>query len=204
MGVMCSWIAVQGGSKAEILAALNMAETGEEVLPGEERTLLSCCAFPSDWLVVFSEDFDWATTEQTAELSRFGLALGCQYEDQVEMTSTIWAMRDGAELWRVFHDNTGSIYRLDVTGDPPAELAALRAGAIKEQDEVGGEESGSDFLNDVPPQLSKALCGFRIYEGDDVFTELRPPGMPSSIRVTQSVDQQPRGPGLLARLFGRR
>jgi len=203
MGVMCSWIAVQSGSKADILAALNLSETGEEVLPGEERTLLSCCAFPGDWLVVFSEDFDWATSEQTAELSRFGLALGCQYEDEVEMTSAIWAMRDGAELWRVFHDNTQSTYRLDVTGDPPAALAAIRDRYVREQDTAGGEDAGVDYIGEIAQDLSKALCGFRMYKGDDVFNELRPPGMASSVSVARAA-QAPRRPGLLARLFGRR
>jgi hypothetical protein len=203
MGVMCSWVAIQGAAKDEILEALKLAETGAEVLPGERRALFCCREFRGEWLVIFSEDFEWATPELTAELSRFGLAMGCKYEDKVAMTSAIWAMRDGAEAWSLFHDTTKSIYRLDVAGEPPIELAAIRERYVAEQDADGGEEAGVDHIGEIPPDLSKALCGFRMYEGDDVFIELQPPGRRSSVKL-EPIDQTTRATGFWARLFGRR
>jgi len=202
MGVMCSWVAVQGGVKAEILEALKLAETGEEVIPGEGASIFCCCEFPGDWLVIFSDDFDWAA-EWAEDLSEFGLAVGVQCEDKAEMTSAIWAVRERVQIWRVFHDNKGSIFRLDVTGDPPAELAEIRDRLVREQEEEGGEAAGVDLVWDIPLELSKAVCGFRIYEGDEVFIELQPPDRPRPVTMAPR-DDRPRPPGFWARLFGRR
>jgi len=203
MGAMCSWVAVQGAAKAEVLGTLELAETGEEVLPGEESSEFCCCEFPGGWFVIYSEDFDWATPELTVDLSRFGPVLGCRYENKVEMTSTAWVLRDGAEVWRVHHDNTESIYRLDVTGDPPPELAEMRERLFREQADDGGEESDTDFIADIPQELSKLVCGFRVEEGDEVFTGLQARGGRATA-TTRPAQPSEAKPGFLARLFGRR
>ncbi len=79
------------------------------------------------------------------ELSRLSLTLGCQFEDKVDMTSTVWAVENGAALWRVHHDTTQSKYRLDVSGDPPAALEGIKAKWFAEQDQDGGEKSSVDI-----------------------------------------------------------
>lgn len=176
MGWMASWLAVQGAGKAEIFEYLGLIEAGKEALPGLGLVSFSCREFPDNWLVVFSENFEWANPQRLLDLSRFGLALACQFEDKVEMTSSLAAARDGVEIWRVHHDSTGSIYRLDVTGEAPEALAAIRDAAFDLQREDGGEDSIADFVHDVALDLGKSICGFRA--GDDLtpFTGLKGAG----------------------------
>ena len=173
MGWMASWVAVQGAARIEVFEHLGLAELGGEVLPGTRAAPFCCREFPDGWLVIFSEDFDWASSKRLLDLSRLGFALACQFEDKVEMTSALTAARDGVELWRVFHDNTQSIFRLDVSGEPPAALAAIRDKSFEEQRADGGEESSTDFVHDVPLELGRAVCGFHAEEVDAPFTALR-------------------------------
>jgi hypothetical protein len=121
MGWMCSWVAVKA-DKAAVLDALEFVETGEESEPGSRAAPFCVAERPGGWTVVFSEDFEWGDPGRVTELSRLGLAVGCQFEDKVEMTSVACAAEAGVELWSVFH-NADPIDRLDVTGAPPPEFA---------------------------------------------------------------------------------
>jgi hypothetical protein len=192
---MNSWVAIQQCHAAELLDYLGLVEIGESDYPPAAR--FSWAEFPNQWVVVFSQDFDWGSPERARELSRFGLALGCQFEDKVEMTSLLCAARDGNELWRVFHNSLGSIYRLDVTGEPPNELWSIRDRVFREQESDGGEEAGVDYVHDIPFELAQAICGYRHDEDETLFKELRKVGVPGP---------QPgaRNPGFLAKLFGAR
>src|SRR4051812_6310021 len=105
MGFMCSWIAVEGVSREDLLDFVQMEATDTETLPCTGEYLFSFHAFANGWSVLFSEDFAWASRDRVREVSRLGLAVGCQYEDRVEMASTICAARDGVELWRIHHIN---------------------------------------------------------------------------------------------------
>lgn len=160
MGWMASWIAVQGQKEA-VLEALSLEEDGERAEPGGRAGQFRFAALPGNWCVVLADDFDWASPQRVRDVSSVGLAVGCQFEDKVEMTSAAFAARGGVELWRVFHNSVKSIYRLDVSGKPPAELAAIRKDAFKQQDDHGGEASSADFVHDVPMELAKVVCGFR-------------------------------------------
>lgn len=172
MGWSSSWVAIQGGAKTEILEHLGLVETGQDIQPGTGSAPFSLAELPQDWVVVFSEDFDWASTNRVLELSRFGLTVGCQFEDKVAMTSSICAARGGVELWRVFHDHEGSIYRLDVTGEPPVELAAIRGRLFEEQEKAGGEDAGVDYVHEIPFELAQAVCGYRHDEDEAIFMGL--------------------------------
>lgn len=176
MGWSSSWVAIQGGVETEILEHLGLVETGQEVQPGTRSAPFSWAELPQGWVVVFSEDFEWASSNRVLELSRFGLTVGCQFEDKVAMTSSICAARDGVELWRVFHDNEASIYRLDVTGEPPVALAAIRGRLFEEQEKAGGEDAGVDYVHEIPFELAQAVCGYRHDEDESNFTGLRRAG----------------------------
>ncbi len=194
MGWMASWVAVQGAAKADVLGHLELMEGDDEVVPGTRSAQFSCREFPDQWLMIFCEKLDWADQQRVLELSRFGLALACQFEDKVEMTSSLTAARDGVELWRVFHDNTGSKFRLDVTGAPPPALAGIREAAFEEQRQDGGEDSSTDFVHDVALDLGKAICGYRADDDAAPFKALR--------KVGSSTQRSDRGPvGLFAKLL---
>ena len=195
MGWMASWVAVKGAPKVAVLEALGLSETGEEVLPGARYRGISCGELPDGWTVVFSEDFDWASRERVLELSRLGQAVGLQFEDKVEMTAIATGAQGGAELWRVYHDNDKR--RLEVSGEPPPEFAAIRDQLMQAQEDDGGEESDTDFLHDIPLETAKAACGYRADDWVPAFIGLVGPGAePEPVREAR--------PGFFARLFGRR
>ncbi len=201
MGYSCCWIAVEAG-KQGVLETLGLAETTTTVDIGAAWPEMCAVETSTGWTIVFSDEFDWATPERVGALSRLGRTVACRFEDKVEMQSCAWAVRDGVELWRVFHDNDKSIFRLDVTGDPPPQFDGIRDAALSRQTVEGGEKAGVDLVHEVPLELVRSICGFRPDEWDDdgenPFTVLRENYVPPAD------DDAPRGPGLWARLFGRR
>ena len=194
MGWSSSWIAIQGCEKDELLKYLNLEETGEKAFPGDGSVPFCVSELPGKWMVVFSEDFDWASPSRVLEMSKLGLTLGCQFEDRVAMTSAVCAARAGVELWRVFHNSEQSIYRLDVTGNPPEELAAIRDQLFQEQEHGGGEDSDADYVHDVPLELAKAVCGYRHDDYEPPFTALKRTG---SIETAAATSKS----GFLAKLM---
>ncbi len=189
MGWMCSWIAIQGATKSDVFEALNLTETGRAVSPGQGRRAISYAEIAGGWLVLVHSDFDWAKRERIRELSRLGPTVGCQVEDMVEMESVATGAKDGVELWRVFHTNAPES-TLEVSGDPPSEFAAIRDRLQQEQD----EDDGADYIHDIPLDVAKAACGFRVDEHQGAFLELK-----SSAQ--RSGDGSDRGSGLLGRLL---
>jgi hypothetical protein len=189
MGWMCSWVAVKGAAKAEILEALDLEETERTVEPGGGEAAFCIGERPGGWTVVFSDDFDWGDRERVVGLSRFGQAVGCQFEDEVEMMSVACAAEAGVELWRVFHVND-PIDRLDVSGEPPAVLAEIRARLLREQQ----ADEDTDHMHDAPIELAKAACGYRADEDEGEFVAL-------TRRRSASGGEAPRT-GLLGKLFG--
>ena len=208
MGWSSSWVAVQGPGKAEVLDALGLEETGKEAVPGERTADLSCRELEDGWVVIFSEDFDWGPRERVLELSRLGLAVGCQFEDRVMMTSVACAAEQGRELWRVFHDSEKSVFRLDVTGEPPAAFLSIKEKLIQTQEDEGGEKADVDHLHDAPLELAKAVCGYRHDDEILAFIGLRACGSGSELRAPEfepgelQANPQPRSSSsLIGRLF---
>jgi hypothetical protein len=194
MGWSACWIAVQA-AKADILSALDLLETGEEVVPGERRAGLSCREFEDSWTVVFSEDREWASRNLAAELSALGRVLACRFEDKVEMASEAWEVRGGIQIWRVFHDNTASALRLDVEGDPPAALAEIRARLAREQEADEKDGAGVDYMHDAPLELAKSIFGYRADDEPSPFQALQP-------RSGPPLDARKPRLNLFARLLG--
>ena len=178
MGLMCSWVAVKGASKAALLAAVDLAETDvpREALPGCRDVNFCYRELPGGWTVLASDDFEWASRGRVVELSRLGPTVGCQYADTMMTVAT--GAEKGVELWRVLHDceNEG-VYHLDVSGDAPTQFAGIRDEYFRLQNEDGGKKSSVNFIHEIPLQLSQVLCGYRPDEGElEPFLALKPVG----------------------------
>lgn len=207
MGYMCSYIAVKGVAKSDLLEAVGMVPTDSplEVLPCTREVNFCYRERPNGWTILFSEDLDWASHKRILELSRLGPTVGCQFEDKVEMTSVATGAENGVELWRVFH-NGDPKHVLDVSGEPPAEFAAIRDRYFREQE----EEPEADFIHEIPMALMHAVCGYRPDEDmdEEMFQALKPIGASDDMAAygawprRRLRDDQPRGPGLLASLVG--
>ncbi len=197
MGISASWIGIKGRSKPDVLAELDLTDTGN--LDPEMQARFCCAERPEGWLIVFSDDFEFASPRTIADLSQGGLAIGSVMEEHV-MFSGLRAYGDGQSLWSVTHDPEEGLRSLSVTGTPPEVLASIRDDAVRQQEEAGGEGANVDFLFDVPMDLAKALTGFRHDEDNSnspTFTVLERAGR------TRRNDDPGKG-GWLATLFGRK
>ncbi len=193
MGFSISWIGVRGRGKDDVLAELNLADTG--VADTENTARFSCAELPNGWLIVSSTKFDFASPKTIAGVSSGGLAVGCAVEERV-MFSGVRAYEDGRLKWSVIHDSDNGIYDLSIGGEAPAELADIRDRLMRQQDEKGGSKADVDFVFEIPIELAHAVCGFR-HNGEmpdpmPFFTELEPELPPRG----------PKGPGLGAWIAG--
>ncbi|THD74483.1 MAG: hypothetical protein E7812_19405 [Phenylobacterium sp.] len=183
-----SWIAMKGLDRAACLA-----ELGLEVRP--EPAARSACEaalaeLPDGWLLLLTRD-DAAFKARFVALSKGRSAVACWEDDRV-MHADARGYDDGRQTWRVAHEPEKGVRHLQIDGDPPQALEAIRAEQAALQDAEGGERAQVDFIFEVPPELAKSICGFRL--GDDglglTFSELRPA-------------REAHRPNLLQRLFGR-
>jgi len=169
MGLSCSWVAVKGGDRDEILKKFNLVETGEDIFPGERNPGTPVCYFewPSGWFILVSDDYEWVDRERVFALSQFGLTMGVNYLENVENGySTALAVEKGVVLWRVAHN--GKTAKLETSGNPPEIYADIRDQIMREEEETGY----ADIL-DVPAELVKEITGFRVGKGETYFRGLR-------------------------------
>jgi hypothetical protein len=167
MGLACSWIAVRTGDKATLLDYLGMVETGELVTPGCEQSAMSVHQAENGWTILFSEDFAWADSGQILKLSRFGMAVGVQFEDKVAMEATTYVAEKSKRLWRVSH-NAEDDEPLEIRGTPPKELAAIRLKFEQKQ----AEDDSADWLSEIPLELARTISGYRVDEDAIDFVAL--------------------------------
>lgn len=167
MGFSCSWIAVRTDDKATLLDYLGMVETGELVAPGCEQSWMSVHQAGNGWTILFCEDFGWADAGQIQKLSRFGTAVGVQFEDKVAMEATIYVAEKGKRVWRVSH-NAEHNEPLNVRGTPPAEFAAVRRKFEQKQ----AADDGVNWLFEIPLELARTISGYRVDESAIDFVAL--------------------------------
>ena len=186
---MCSWIAIRTDAKDKVLDHLGLVETGMPVQPGSRAKPMSVHQSRDGWTFVFAEDFEWADRAQVLDLSRFGLTLGVQFEDKIDMTAILCAAEQGRELWSVSHINDPD-HLLEVTGEPPAEFEVIRRKYEKEQAE---DDDDVDWLQEIPLELARRLSGYRVDEDLIDFIALARPSAEAENEAVSS--------GLLGRVF---
>jgi hypothetical protein len=189
MGYSVSWIATKGRRKDDVLAALDVIETGRP--DPEARGRLSYASLPNGWLVIYSNRFNYASPQVISKLSEGAIAIGCSVEEHV-MFSGIRAFRDGREAWSVVHDAQDGIYHLSTSGELPEAFGPIRTRLFREQDDAGGADAVVDFIFEIPIELAAALTGFRHDEA------MPKDGGPALVELRSS------RPGLLETIFGSR
>lgn len=191
MGYAGSWIAVKCAREAA-LERLGLA-TGAELDPAFVPKGLAVGDLPDGWVLVLSNELEEAFTPQFSGLSELGPAVACAVEEHV-MYQEARGFAGGRETWRVTHNSEDGIFHLDVSGDPPPELEAIRREAFESQESEGGEDADVDLVAEVPLGLARTICGFKHDEDSwpESLTALVRPGSESPKRV-----------GFLQRLFGR-
>lgn len=162
-----SWLAVRGPSRDELLEMLGLEETGEVGWPHEVGKPYSYAPMPGGWIIIFANFYGLADIQNIRGLSRHGLVMACNFQDQVdEPCADLVAAQNGEALWEihVLGDEVAS------TGTPPPEFAPMCDHYALQL----VEDPGCAWMYEVPLALAKALCGFRHDEDDSPFRGLRP------------------------------
>lgn len=169
MGAAFSWLSTASRSPADVLAALNLDDTGSAVdLGGCE---IAGAVLPQGGYVIVANDFWHAVVHPTklALLSREAAVVGCTESESVNV-STAFFWRGGEQIWQVTHVLDEGAEHLDVDGDAPVETAALLEQAIARH-----RADGYDAVYGVPAAVAKSVSGFRYGEDRAVrFTRLAP------------------------------
>jgi hypothetical protein len=134
------------------------------------------------WTILFSEDFGWADSGQILKLSRFGMAVGVQFEDKVAMEATTYVAEKGKRLWRVSH-NAEDDEPLEVRGTPPEEFAAIRRKFEQKQ----AKDDSVDWLSEIPLELARMISGYRVDEDAIDFVALESVAVARSPRQNRRV-----------------
>jgi hypothetical protein len=160
MGYSQSSLAVKGTTPGVVLTALGLQSTGKrEEFP---ESPLTAANLPSGWfLVVLDRDAqDIISDEMLRQLS-----MGCEVvtsvveEHVMASESTCW--RDGKRVWRVYHDSNSRIDHLQIDGEVPFTLAAIRDRLSTKQRAAGGKKACVDYFFEIPVELAMSFTGFR-------------------------------------------
>lgn len=187
MGWSLSWVAVQNVPAAEVQAAFGMKATG--TLTGLAESPFTGSQLLDGWYVIAADhDFRFIEDATSALIARLGLtAVVCGVEEH-SMNSTARAWRSGKPVWSVFHDGSGGKRGLEVQGEPPTVIEALKEAAL-----LGYETTptGVDFMFDVPVGVAEATTGFSHESTELEFEVLEAPET-----------KAPERKGFFSKLFG--
>lgn len=81
------------------------------------------------------------------------------------MVSKSAGWKDGKEIWSVMHNPDEGLFHLEIQGDPPAALAAIRE-RITQKQEMEGDSC--DCTIEIPMALAAAITGYDHENDDDV------------------------------------
>lgn len=155
MGANLNWLAVQGADKADLLERLGFVEAG--LASDELNVPVACAVLPENWVVIASWGMGLDLDRLLPRASTGKLAFGAEMDDRV-MFSQLRAFRDGAPVWAVTHDPERGLDDVTVHGEPPRQLAQVRAELAVEQAGNGFEHV--DYMYEAPVRLSERLCGY--------------------------------------------
>lgn len=167
MGMAFSWLSTASLSPTEVLAALNLEDTGGAAGAGECE--IAGAVLPQGGYVVVANEF-WHAVIHPAKLASLSLnasVVGYAESENVN-ASTAFLWRDGERIWQLTHLLDEGAEHLEIEGDAPAETATLLAQAIARH-----HAEGHDAVYAVPAAVAKLCTGFRYGEDRGLrFTRL--------------------------------
>ena len=184
MGFRISWVGFKAVDKPALLAHLGFRDTGA---PDEANEApFSLAVIPTGWVILFSNDFDFAPAEHLIGLSAGMSLVACQVHEGI-MFSSAHGYENRQEQWGVWHDGGDAKKRdLKTTGHLPSAFTEIRQRLLAQQDaddkrqvalpldqQNGGAAHGNgpqllnpntmavDYLFDIPVDLAEAMTGYR-------------------------------------------
>jgi hypothetical protein len=162
MGQEAVWLVAQTTDLEAVAEAMGFTPIGAADL--NER--FCATVLQSGWTVVLSYRQDQRLPTLLPALSTRWRAMGFDCYDVV-MFSGAREFRDGRLLWSVEMNPDKDHRTLQITGEPPTELAAIQQSLLAEQAEVDAEVDEVNYLYNAPQDLSAALTGFEPGESID-------------------------------------
>jgi hypothetical protein len=177
LGFKISWIGFQGATKLQALQKAGLCDTGESDEANEVP--VSGAEIPGGWLILFSNDFRFASPERVASLSAYCLTVACQVHEGIMVSRSV-AFERGASLWQLTHDSQNRSNDLSVTGLPPAAFQSIhdRLRQLQAQQDKS-RPLRVEYVFDVPVETAESVCGYRhdgarFAWGKPIFTRLEP------------------------------
>jgi hypothetical protein len=160
MGFSVTWCAVREQRVDQFVQKLGLTPTGEtEEIPES----LDCMArHDTGWRVIWHNKYGcpYLKPKDLALLSNDQDVLLCLIEEHVMATSAeLWSR--GKRQWWISHEGENGPKGLDVDGNPPESLAAIRNEMEALQLAEGGDAAGVDYLSEIPLGVAKSLVGFK-------------------------------------------
>ncbi len=160
MGFKISWIAVEGMTKPQLLAALGFSDTDIEDATNE--TPLSAAELGNGWSMIWSNNVDWVNDKLFKHLPPDAHVVAVRLHEGL-MYAEAFGTNGADGRWRVAHDAERSLTHLVVDGTPP-KLKDVRDRLLEQQAaDAGGEV---DYVFDVPIEIAARLTSFR-HDGFD-------------------------------------
>jgi len=162
-----SWIAIHGVTPEKVLEEFGLVESRAVGFPEVVGRPYALAMTDGGWTIIYATFNGLAHIENISGLSQHGMVLACDYQDQVDGgSSMLLAMRDGEKLWEI----GAALDDLFIDGEPPPEFASIRDHYLAKS----AEEPKACWMQEVPIELGKQLCGFRHDEGEIPFRGLLP------------------------------
>jgi hypothetical protein len=171
MGFSHSWIGVRGRQRIGVFTDLGLQDTGKVIGDAPFDDKFSWAETDSGWLIICSNDFEFANDSRLAKASAGGEAVGVFLEEHV-IVSGARGYTDGRSVWAVVHESERNPNHLEVHGAPPDPFREIRDQHLAKQsveDALPQSERatglGVDYLFDIPLALALALTGYRLDGG---------------------------------------
>ncbi|HVR66558.1 MAG TPA: hypothetical protein VMT98_07945 [Verrucomicrobiae bacterium] len=160
MGYAVSWLAFDGADHGTVLRRIGVSETSEPGRIGEAKFLGG--VLPTGWFLIAARGCDHALIgkDTLAIVSQDRDVVACSIEEHVMYCScALW--RDGNRQWLLQHRGDKSLSDLEVSGNAPPNLAALRADADATQAREKDKALTVDWYFELVADLAKGMTGFR-------------------------------------------
>jgi hypothetical protein len=182
-----SWIMVERIDQDALLAALDLAATGET--PGRydlgtSHVPLAAATLKSGWCAVFAKYalvMDATLGTEPPRLVRLparSRAITCvTLEHAMVSYASLWS--GGRHIWQIRHDSGHGVEHLETSGDLPAGFSSLHDTALQKQRAAsamrGRSGLGVDYIFSVPLDTAATITGFRHNRSmrEDPFRTLR-------------------------------
>jgi len=174
MGFDISWVGFNGISRADGLKRLGMIDT-QRVDEANEAPF-SLAQLPNNWLILFVNDFEFASDARLARLSKDATVIGCKISEGI-MYSDAALFHAGKRVWAISHFGGKDLYDLKIEGTLPPEIEQVRSRLMAEQKAQVQGSPPVDLVFDIPVEAARLVTSYRHDQwkfdwGEPVFNAL--------------------------------